>query len=550
VLSVLVGLGIAGCVLIQAGLLARLITDAFVHGSGLADLREPLALLAVVVVARAFLAWAQDVVAARSSATVKQQLREALLGHAAALVPSATSALAGRRTADLAALATRGIDALDAYFARYLPQLVLAVLVPPLVLLRIGVADVLSAIVVLVTLPLIPVFLVLVGWSTQRLTQRQWSSLQTLSRHFLDVVEGLPTLRVFGRAKAQVETVGRVTDEWRRATLRVLRLSFLSALVLELTATLSVALVAVSVGLRLLDGDVALQTALLVLILAPEAYLPLRQLGVHYHAATEGVAAAEQVFEILERPVPVTGARADVPDLRAATIRVDHLTVWYSGRDRPALSDLDLVVEPGELVAVVGPSGCGKSTLLSVLMRFVEPTGGMVWLDGGDDGRRMEIDLADLDAAAWRRQVAWVPQRPALLAGTVADNIRLGAAGMGDAGADGSADGSTVRRALALAAGDDIDPGAKVGEDGVGLSLGQRQRVALARAFYRALTSDVRLLLLDEPTAHLDLMTEARVVATLRALAGDRTILVVAHRPAIAASADRMVSVELAEVPA
>ena len=380
----------------------------------------------------------------------------------------------------------------------------------------------------------IPVFMVLVGMATERRTRRQWRTLSALGGHFLDVVDGLPTLKVFGRARAQVETIRRVTDEHRRATMGTLRVAFLSSLVLELLATISVALVAVSIGLRLVDGGLDLRTGLVVLVLAPEAYLPLRQVGAHFHASAEGLAAAEQVFAVLDTPRaparPRRPAAPSVPDLRRTTIRVEGLHVAYD-RDRPALAPLDLEVRPGEYVGLAGPSGAGKSTLLAVLLRFVAPTGGRVVLDGPGG----PVDLAAVDPDAWRSQVAWVPQDPWLAADSVAANVRL---------ARPDATDDEVAAALRLAHASEfvaaLPQGAQtvLGERGAGLSAGQRQRIALARAFLR----DAPLVLLDEPTAHLDADSEAAVVDAVRRLARGRTVVAVAHRPALLAGADRVVT--------
>ncbi len=506
-------LGVAGAGLIvaQATLLASGVADAFA-GAGVAG--RTLVALAAVVAGRALLAWAREALATRTATAVRTELRGRLLAHVVRLGPGW---LTGKRSGELATLATRGLSALDGYFARYLPALVLAGSVPVIVLLRVFPADVLAGTTILLTLPLIPVFMALVGLATRARNRRQFRLLARLSHHFLDVVGGLPTLKAYRRATAQVRTVRVVTDEYRRVTMSTLRLAFLSSLVLELLATVSVALVAVGIGLRLLDGALDLRTALLVLILAPEAYLPLRQLGTNYHAAAEGLAAAEEVFAVLETPVPPTGRRTDVPD---GPLTVEDLTVSYPDRPGAVLDRFHLTVAPGEVVALTGPSGCGKSTLLHALLGFVPL-----------DARRIrlgDVDLADADPEAWRRRIAWVPQRPYLFAGTVADNVALGS----------TASGEALARAAA-GAGLDLPPSTVVGAGGAGLSAGQRQRVALARA----LLGDAPILLLDEPTAGLDPDTEAGILATLRRLLHGRTVLLVAHRPALLALADRVVVV-------
>ncbi len=514
-LVVCVGIGIAAALLIvaQAALLADAISAVFLDHR---PVGATLAALAGVVAGRALLAWAQEWAAHRAAAAVKSQLRERLLRQLVRLGPGW---LTGQRAGELATLSTRGIDALDGYFARYLPQLVLAAVVPAIVLARLAGADLLATATIALTLPLIPVFMTLIGWTAQARERRQFALLARLAHHFLDVVAGLPTLKVFGRAKVQAQTIRRVTDQYRRETLRTLRTAFLSSLVLELVATISVALVAVMVGLRLLDGRLDLRTALLVLILAPEAYLPLRMVGTHFHASTEGLAAAERVFSVLEEQPPPRGTRTAVPSGR---IVLSGVRVDYPGRSVPALDGASLTIAPGSVVVLTGPSGCGKSTLLGVLLGFVTPDDGRVCVGG--------VDLATVDPDAWRRQVVWVSQRPHLFAGTVADNIRLGRPDASD---------EAVREAARLAlASDFLD--AVVGDGGAGLSAGQRQRVALARAFL----SDAPVVLLDEPTANLDRGTEAAVLDAIRGLARGRTVVLVAHRPALLGVADRVVRME------
>ncbi|MFI8349250.1 thiol reductant ABC exporter subunit CydD [Streptomyces sp. NPDC085596] len=521
---VLGGLG-AGLVIAQAMLIAEVVVGAFQQGKSAGDLVTPLALLAGVACGRALVSWLTELAAHRASAAVKSELRERLVERAAVLGPGW---LSGQRTGSLVTLATRGVDALDDYFSRYLPQMGLALVVPVAVLARIVTEDWVSAAIIVATLPLIPIFMMLIGWATQSRMDRQWSLLSRLSGHFLDVVAGLPTLKVFGRAKAQAESIRRITGEYRRATMRTLRIAFLSSFALELLATLSVALVAVTIGMRLVHGGMDLYIGLVILILAPEAYLPLRQVGAQYHAAAEGLAAAEEIFAVLETPVPATGT-APVP---SGSMAFDSLTVRYPGRSADAVTDVSFSVEPGETVALIGPSGAGKSTLLSVLLGFVRPTEGQVRIGGAD--------LADLDLEEWRSRIAWVPQRPHLYAGTIAENVRL---------ARPDADDTAVRQAMADAGAlefvDALPAGADtvLGEDGAGLSAGQRQRLALARAFL----ADRPVLLLDEPTAALDGATEADVVEAVRRLAVGRTVLLVVHRPALLEVADRVVRLELSE---
>ncbi|MEV7731993.1 thiol reductant ABC exporter subunit CydD [Streptomyces sp. NPDC088921] len=529
-LVAVIGLGGLGALLViaQAMLVAEVVVGAFQHGLAVAELRTPLLLLAAVAVGRGLVSWLTELAAHRASAAVKSELRGRLLERATTLGPGW---LSGQRTGSLVALATRGVDALDDYFSRYLPQLGLAVVVPVAVLARIVTEDWVSAAIIVGTLPLIPVFMVLIGWATQTRMDRQWQLLSRLSGHFLDVVAGLPTLKVFGRAKAQAESIRRITGEYRQATMRTLRIAFISSFALELLSTLSVALVAVTIGMRLVHGEMHLYDGLVILILAPEAYLPLRQVGAQYHAAAEGLAAAEEIFSVLETPVPRSGTAA-VP---AGGLAFEQVTVTYPGRSDDAVADVSFEVAPGETVALVGPSGAGKSTLLNVLLGFVRPVEGRVRIGGAD--------LAEVDLEEWRSRIAWVPQRPQLFAGTIAENVRL---------ARPDADEAAVRGALgdagALEFVDALPLGADtvLGEDGAGLSAGQRQRLALARAFL----ADRPVLLLDEPTAALDGATEAEVVAAVRRLAAGRTVLLVVHRPALLGVADRVVRLAEPTVPA
>ncbi len=549
------GLAMTALVVAQAGLLAHALAGA-ATGQGATALTATLAALLAVVAARALVAYGGEATALRAAAAVKSQLRRALTAHALRLGPGW---LAGQRAGEITTLATRGLDALDPYFARFLPQAVLAIAVPAAVLARVTAADWVSGLVIGITLPLVPVFAVLVGLQTRARAQRQWNLLARLGGHFLDVVEGLPTLKIFRRAKAQAGVIAGATGACRSATMATLRLAFLSALVLELAAALATALVAVEVGLRLLAGHMGYQTALLVLLLTPEAYLPLRAVGAQYHASMEGVTAAGRACDILQatpalaagggaagpapgRPGPRT---VGAPDLRNATISLNDVCVAYPARDTPALDGVTLLVRPGERVAVTGPSGAGKSTLLALLLRFAEPARGRVQAGG--------VDLAAIDVDAWRRQLAWVPQRPHLFTGTVAENIALGR---------GAAGGQAARpepgaRPPAVCPGDIAAAAAlagaaefigalpqgydtPLGERGGRLSAGQRQRIALARAFLR----DAPLLLLDEPGAHLDPVTGRLILDTIETLMAGRTVVLVTHSDGWAGGADRVIALD------
>jgi ATP-binding cassette, subfamily C, bacterial CydCD len=469
----------------------------------------------------------------RASAAVKSVLRRRLMARSVELGPRW---LSEEQTGRLVALATSGIDALDGYFAAYLPQLVLAVVVPLAVVASVGWADPLAGVTIALTLPLIPLFGALVGRATAEQARLRWLALARLSHHFLDVVAGLPTLKIFGRARAQEGSINKVTGEYRKATMGTLRIAFLSSLVLDLAATLSVALVAVGVGLGLVYGHLDLRTGLFVLILAPEAYLPLRQVAAQFHASADGVAAAGEVFAVLEagETVSPSARRAGAPD--PVLIRVEELSVTHPGRAHPAPDQLSLTLARGEIVALVGPSGGGKSTLLAVLLGFIRPSAGRVVVEGSGSA----LDLCAIDLNGWRCRVAWLPQDSLLFSGTVASNIRLG---WPDAPDD------AVAAAARDAALGDIALDTPVGERGVGLSAGQRRRVALARA----LLPGRPVLLLDEPTAGIDAAAEAHVLATLRDLAAaGRAVLVVAHKPAAAAAADRVIHLGRApeQVPA
>jgi thiol reductant ABC exporter CydD subunit len=528
-LAVDVTLGIVAALLVlaQAVLLADVAARSF-DGASLHQVVRPLALLAAVVCARAVAAWGFELVGRRAAGRILSRLRLSLVERRLHDQPAS---LDGGESSDLAALAVTGVDALETTFARYLPQVVLSVVVPVAVLALVASIDLTSAGIVLLTLPLVPVFMWLIGRYTENRAQERWQALTILAHHFSDVVRGLPTLRAYNRARAQSEQIEAVGDRYRLATMGTLRVAFLSGTVLELAATIGVALVAVTVGVRLADGGLGFQAGLTVLVLAPELYLPIRNVAAQFHASADGAAVAGRLLDLVEVP-PATAAsrrRHEVPDLRTATVRLERVSFSYPGRAGLVLDEVDLELTPGETVALVGPSGAGKSTIASLLLRLAEPTGGRIRADG--------LDLATLDTGAWRRQLAWLPQRPSLLRATVAENILL---------ADPTARLERIREVAALAGADSfveaLPDGYEtvVGDGGRPLSAGQVRRIGLARAFLR----DAPLVILDEPTAHLDSESADHVTAAIDGCRGRCTTLVISHRPELAVRCDRIVRIE------
>lgn len=493
------------------------------------------ALLAVIVV-RSAATWGMEAVSARAAAKVKSELRSKLLASIARLGPAW---LASTSSSRLTTLAGPGLGALDTYFSKYLPQLILTAIAAPVLIVVMAIWDLPSAITVIITLPLIPVFMILIGWATQKVQQRQWSALSTLATGFLEVVEGLSTLKIFGRAERQPARIRQVTDDYRVATMKVLRLSFMSGFALELLASLSVALIAVTIGIQLINREMSLEVGLFVLLLAPEVYLPLRQVGAQFHAAADGVAASEDVFAVIEEADaapggPQTAARGAFhagrarPDSPRGDLVLSGVTAGYEGRS--VLRDHSLVAPAGHVTAIVGPSGAGKSTLLAVVRGTVDAAGSVTV-----GGERLTGD-------ARRAAIAWMGQSPSLIEGSIAKNVALG---QPDASSD------EVRTALTDAGLGFLDADRMLGVAGTGLSGGQAQRLALARTLLRARRLDCPVALFDEPSSALDAETERRIAAAFRTLADEgRVVLVVSHRPALVASADCAHTVERLEAVA
>jgi len=544
-----IGVAQTAVVIAFAWLLTRAVTRV-IEGMPWAELTGILFWLGVTVAIRALLIWAREAASARAAARVQLQLREQLVGAVGKLGPGW---LAGRSTAKLAVTAGRGLEALDAYFGRYLPQLVLTVIATPVLVAVMWWQDWISGLTVLITLPLIPLFMVLIGLATRTVQQKQWQTLGQLAARFADTVQGLSTLKVFGRQHRAATSIEKVTDTYRGETMRVLRVSFLSGFALELLASISVAIVAVSIGFRLLDGSLALPVGLFVLLLAPEAYLPLRQVGVQFHAAAEGVAATEDVFAVLDearavaagpasRPAARPAAREEIslpegqigastpperkspPEVQAGHLEVRDLSVR---RGELVLPPVTFTAAPGTVTLIEGPSGSGKSSLLAALRGAARFDG-----DATVDG----MPVTGLSPATW---LAWAGQQPGLIAGTVAENVALGDAG----DSPSTSSGTTIARALQLAQAGELDQARELGVQGAGLSGGQAQRVAVARAIYRHLRGLAPVLALDEPSSALDADTEGALWRNVRALAdAGATVLLVSHRRSAREIADQVVT--------
>jgi thiol reductant ABC exporter CydD subunit len=526
-LALTIGLGLAGGLLtiVQAGLIARVVGRVFVQHQELSGVAGWLRLLAGVIFFRSGLAWLGEVAAHRAAARMKTHLQGLLLRHLFALGPAH---LGNERTGELLGVLTGGVEALDPYFARYLPQLALAAITPLLILGFVFPVSLVTGLILLVTAPLLPLFMILVGRWAGKPAARQFRILGRMNSHFLDVLQGLATLKLFGRSRDQVEVIRRVSGYFRQTSLAVLRVAFLSALVLELVTTMSIAMVALVLGLALVYGRMAFPQAFFILLLVPEFYLPLRLLGTQFHAGLSGTAAAGRIFAVLDTPLPEQGGEAVPPTGRPPGIRFAGVHYAYDGGDRPALNGVSFELKPGEKVALVGGSGAGKSTVVNLLLRFLEPDRGSVTIDG--------VPLNLLPAREWRERVALVPQNPYLFAGTVRENIALALEGAGPAEIEEAAALARAHGFITALPGGYDTP---VGEGGVRLSGGERQRLALARAFLRK----APLVILDEGTANLDPENEEIVADALARLPGC-TVLIVAHSLATAVRADRILVLE------
>jgi ATP-binding cassette, subfamily C, bacterial CydCD len=540
-LTITLGFGTGILTILQARWLSKAISGVFLEGQTLGAVSTYLALLSVVMVLRAFSSWGSDVAAGSVAQQVKTNLREKLYQHLVALGPEYTR---GERSGELINTAVEGIESLDAYFSQYLPQLVLAALVPLTILLFIFPLDLLSGLVLMLTAPLIPVFMVLIGNLADSLTKKQWQSLSRMSAYFLDVLQGITTLKILGHSREQIKVIAAVSERFRETTMQVLRVAFLSGLALELIATLSTAIVAVEIGLRLLyttPGSgllgINFEQAFFILLLAPEFYLPLRMLGTRFHAGMAGVTAASRIFEILEQPasismqdeLPEDQPEDGVPTGTAQVAKppvIKFSQVRYAYPDgRLALDGASFDLPAGKITALVGASGSGKSTIAHLLLRFLGLKEGEIHIEN--------TSLGALPKREWLKKVAWVPQNPYLFNQTIAANIRLG-----DANADLEAVVAAAKQAGAhqfiSALPDGYDT--LIGERGTRLSAGEAQRIALARAFLK----NAPVVILDEASANLDPRTEAQLFSGFQQLMRGRTVLVIAHRLATVRLSDRI----------
>ncbi len=533
-LTILFGFLSGMLTILQAWVFALIINDVFLNGFTRAQVWQPLLGLLLIVLVKAGMVWGSEVTANMVAQRVKEDLRARLVSHLAALGPAYTQS---ERTGELSLSAIEGVENLEAYFSQYLPQLVLAASIPISVLLIVFPLDPLSGLVFTLTAPLVPFFMILIGRSSESLTSRQFETLRGLSAHFYDVLQGLTTLKALNQSRSQAQVIANVSDRYRDVTMQVLRVTFLSALALELLTTLSTAIIAVEIGFRLLYRRMDFLPAFFILVLAPDFYLPLRLLGLRFHAGMNGVSAAKRIFEILDVPPPSAPRITSAPEAQPApplqNIRLEAVSFTYPTRETEALSQVSFQIPVGKQTALVGASGAGKSTVANLLMRFVEPQAGNIWVG--------ETPLAQIPAPAWRQQIGWVPQSPYLFSDTLAANLKL---------ANPAASPEELLLACENAGLTDflhtLPEGlqTRIGERGARLSGGQAQRVALARAFLK----NAPLLVLDEPTSSLDPALEAALQASVRRLMQGRTSLVIAHRLSTIYEADQIVVLQAGRV--
>jgi ATP-binding cassette, subfamily C, bacterial CydD len=529
ILAFTVVLGLMGAIatIAQMSLLSTIVNAVFLLHKDLAQVFLPLTLLIGAIIIRAGLLWWREITSQQAAIRLKTSLRERVFAHLLQLGPAFSK---GERTGEMVAVLNEGVERLDPYVSRYPPQLVLSILVPLLIIAVIWPVDWFSAVLLLFTGPVIPLLMALVGSNTQKRTEVQWAMLSLMSAHFLDVMQGLTTLKMFGRSQTQQERIAYISDRFRDKTLQVLRYAFLSGAVLEFMTLTAIGVIATTLGVRLLNHTISFDRAFFILLLTPEFYRPLQELGAQRHAAMEGRASAKRLFEILETPLPAkvkltTTTEKPIP-AGPITIEIKDLGYTYPKKETPALDAINLRLAANTCTALVGRSGAGKSTLVNLLMRFMDAPSGTISANG--------VPITALTPDEWQKYVALVPQRPYLFYGTVRENICLARPQASDHKVEEAAALSGVISFI-----DELPHGfdTQVGEQGTQLSAGQAQRIAIARAILK----NAPILILDEPTSSLDPENEALIRQSLTTLMRDRTLLVIAHRYNTIAQADRVV---------
>ncbi len=564
VMVALLSLLTALCIVLQSHYIAQIINKVFLARQSLAQVSWALSILLLVLIVRAAVIWGGEAVTNFVSSTVKSDLRLRLFRHILKLGPMYVK---GERSGEIVNTTVDGVEALDAYFNQFFPQVCATMIIPTVILIVVFATDTISGIVLLVTWPILPFFMILIGKQASAMTERRWHQLSALSAHFLDVLQGMTTLKLFGRNKIQQETIRRISERYGATTMKVLRVAFLSSFVMEMGATISNAIIAVEIGLRLLYGNIPFEQAFFVLLLTPEFYQPLRALGAQFHASMESAAGAQRIFDMLETPIQeqaidstvlpprsddplrlsgFTGLNADPsrqPQGIVATrghsnkaVRIVGRSVQFDdvhyayptteGESYPALNGVSFEMQRGQKTALVGPSGAGKSTIASLLLRFIEPDQGHILLDG--------VPIQAFSSHDWRTLVAWQPQRPYLFNTTVAENIRMGnPAATLEQVIEAAKQAYVHDFIMTLPNGYDTI----IGERGTRLSGGQAQRLSLARVFLK----DAPILVLDEATSTLDAESEAQVLQAIDTIAQDRVVLVIAHRLNTITSADQVI---------
>ncbi len=515
ILTIIFGLAAAFSVIGQAYFISDTINLVFLKNLTLANVKYLLFVIIFLSLFRFLFIWLEQSYSNKVATFVKNKLRNEISTYIFKLGPNYTKS---ERTGDIANTLTNGIEKLDAYFSQFLPQLFLSALIPLLILIFVFPIDLLSGIVFLVTAPLIPVFMIFIGSVAEKLNKKQWKTLSLMSAYFLDVIQGLTTIKLFGRTNHILNKISIISDLFKKSTMKVLRIAFLSALVLEMFSTISIAIIAVEIGLRLMNGNLEFQPALFILILAPEFYNPIRQLGTRYHAGMEGVAAAQSIYRILETPLPQMNIVAQNTSIIIEDITFNNVHFSYDDKiddKKEAVKGISFSIKNNTVTALVGESGSGKSTTINLIMKFLEPTKGIITVTGKN--------LNEIGRDKWLENIGWISQNPYLFHTTIRENLLI---------AKNNATDKELQTAIKLAKLDKVIKtlpnglDTVIGERGGKLSGGEAQRVALARAFLK----DAPVLILDEPTANLDPTTEMEMIESLNLLTKTKTVLMIAHR--------------------